>query len=442
MGANTDVVFPDFPRVTQMDLPRDVILFSTADWDHPFWTNKQHVARQLAQSGSRVLYVDSLGLRRPTANARDLARMWRRLYRGLARPREVEPNLWVFSPLVLPWHNRPGVRRLNEQLLTRALRRVTARIGFERPIVWTYNPLIEPLVDRLGGSFLVYHCVDDLGAVPGAPSEVIAERERAIAQEADVVLTTSPNLQRRLEPLNPAATTYLPNVADYEHFSQARRPGALPEDLRSIPHPRVGFIGAVSHYKVDFELIASVARRRPDWHWVLVGQVGEGQPQTLTDVLERPNVHLLGPKSYAELPGYLRGFDVATIPARSNPYTESMFPMKFFEYLAAGCSVVASNTPALDEFGEACDLVEGTEPFIAAIERVLAGQGPSASVRDQLARRYTWDWRAREIRTLLEARWDDKHATAGSQHIPRPHLFSSPPSRIHQAIDQQTLTHD
>jgi glycosyltransferase involved in cell wall biosynthesis len=183
----------------------------------------------------------------------------------------------------------------------------------------------------------------------------------------------------------------------------------------------------VSHYKVDFELIASVARRRPDWQWVLVGQVGEGQPQTPTGMFNLPNVHLLGPKSYAQLPDYLRGFDVATIPARANPYTESMFPMKFFEYLAAGCSVVASNVPALDEFSHACDLVKGSEQFVAAIQRVLDGNGPDLAARDALARRYTWKWRATQMRKLIEARWASKHAAAVGHRIPRPH---TPPAAL------------
>ncbi|MEZ6072010.1 MAG: glycosyltransferase [Pirellulales bacterium] len=372
-----------------------------------------------------MLYVDSLGLRRPTVNTRDLTRIGRRLLRGLSRPRQVEPNLWVFSPLVLPWHNRVATRRLNERVLAGALQRVTRQLGFRRPIVWTYNPLVEPLISRLDASLVVYHCVDDLGAVPGAPTDVIEACERRITADADLVLTTSRNLQRRLEPLNPAATSYLPNVADYEHFSTARADGPLPEDLRAIPRPRIGFIGAVSHYKVDFELVAEVARRRPDWHWVLIGQVGEGQPQSLPEVLDAPNVHLLGPRSYGRLPDYLRGFDVATIPARVNPYTESMFPMKFFEYLAAGCSVVASNVPALDEFSHACQLVAGADDFTAAIARVLAGGGPDMATRDELARRHTWTWRAQEIHALIEARWAEKNRGRDRGPVPRPHLTAA-----------------
>ncbi|MBL9123048.1 MAG: glycosyltransferase, partial [Planctomycetaceae bacterium] len=359
-----------------MDAPRDVILVSTADWDHPFWTNKQHVASQLAARGFRVLYIESLGLRRPSAQGRDLARIWRRLRRGLAAPRQVRENLWVAAPLVIPLHRYAPVRALNDRLLVALLRRAAASLGFRRPLLWTYNPLVGHLAGQLDAEHLVYHCVDDLSAVPQAPAEALLAAERQIARTADLILTTSPSLQKRFEAWRPEATYYLPNVADYEHFSRAKQPGLEPAELAAIPHPRIGFIGAISDYKVDFELLAATARLRPDWQWVLIGQVGEGQPDTRVAGLDLPNVHLLGPRPYARLPDYLRAFDAATSPSRRNAYTDSMFPMKFFEYLSAGRRVVATRIPALEEFADVAELIETPGEFAAALDRIAAGAGP------------------------------------------------------------------
>lgn len=385
-----------------MDGSRDVVLVSTADWDHPFWTNKQHVACHLARQGFRVLYVESLGLRRPSVQGRDLARLWRRFRRGLARPRQVRENLWVTAPLVVPLHANPWIRKLNDRLLAALLRRAMRCLGFQRPLFWTYNPLVAQLAEPLRARFLVYHCVDDLRAVPHAPAEALAAAEQRITQDADLILTTSPSLQQRFVGARPDATYYLPNVADYEHFSQAKQAGPEPADLARVPHPRIGFIGAISDYKVDFEMIAEAARLRPDWQWVLIGQVGEGQPNTRLAGLDAPNIHLLGPRSYEVLPDYLRGFDAATIPARRNSYTDSMFPMKFFEYLAAGRPVIASRIPALQEYAPACQLVDTAAEFVAALDRLQQGQGPDPALAEELARRYTWDWRIQEMLGLLE----------------------------------------
>lgn len=399
-------------------LPRDVVLFSTADWDHPFWTNKQHVASQLAEQGFRVLYVESLGLRRPTAKSRDLARIAARLKRAWQPLRQVKENLWVASPLAIPWHGSAAVRYVNSRWLDAWIKRQCRGLGFENPIVWTYNPLVGRSAAKLGGSLLVYHCVDDLSAAPHMPVEALRASERELAREADVVFTTSSTLQARLAAWN-SETHLLPNVADYDHFSKAQEAGPIPADLECIPRPRIGFVGAVSAYKVDFELIAAVAKARPDWHWVLVGQVGEGQPDTVIDALALPNIHLLGARDYRLLPQYLRGFDVATIPARNNPYTASMFPIKFFEYLAAGLPVVATELPALAEFSAACDLAPSEALFTAAIDRVLSGTRPDREYCHQLARRYTWQWRTQEMLAILERAWQARRSirqVAGGPH--------------------------
>ncbi len=112
-------------------------------------------------------------------------------------PRQVAENLWVCSPLVLPWHSRAGVRALNERLLGWMLRRILNRLGFRNPLLWTYNPLMGPLLAKLPGSLVVYHCVDDLTAAPHMPTSTIETAEAELAQTADLVFTTSPRLQER-----------------------------------------------------------------------------------------------------------------------------------------------------------------------------------------------------------------------------------------------------
>lgn len=244
--------------------------------------------------------------------------------------------------------------------------------------------------------------MDNLAAAPHMPELAIQRAEAELLQAADAIFTTSPALQAACARVRPDASHYFPNVADFAHFARARSAGPVPADLQAVPRPRLGFVGAISDYKVDFELIADVARRRPGWHWVLLGQVGEGQPHTSTAALRLPNIHLLGPRGVDELPDYMRGFDVATIPARANAYTAAMFPMKFFEYLSAGRPVIAARVPALHEFSRACRLVESADDFIHATEQVLAGDVPDPAHCLALARTYTWEWRTAAMIRVLE----------------------------------------
>lgn len=370
---------------------RDVVLLSTADWDNPFWTNKQHVAAELAQRGFRVLYVESLGLRQPTFKSRDLRRIVRRLWRAARLARQVRDNLWVWSPLVLPAHGQPWARRLNRFLLNAGISLCTRWLGLRPDILWTYNPLTTDVLSHSQFRTIVYHCVDDVKAAPGMPKEAIERAEATLVSHAHVVFATSPKLAEAHRRLN-ANTHYLPNVADFEHFARARDPATrIPDDLAQIPAPRIGFVGAISSYKLNFELLRNLAKSHPEWSVVLIGQVGEGDPWTdVSSLLDLPNLHFMGARPYSMLPAYLKGFQVGILPSSLNDYTAAMFPMKFFEYLAAGLPVVSVNLPALRDHSDVATLAHTPEAFIKAIEHELTTGGPPLETRLARANEHTY----------------------------------------------------
>ena len=386
---------------------RDVVILSSADWDNPFWTNKQHMAVQFAEHGWRVLYIDSLGLRQPTLHKKDLLRMGRRLLKAFPWPRSARPGIWRASPLVLPLHRDAWVRKLNDAILRLTLRWHMCVLGMKKPLIWTYNPLTAQLCDELPHCGIVYHCVDDLGASPRVDTDSIRQGEAALAKVADICFTTSPALQERMKPLF-NNTVYEPNVCEYDLFRAASaRELPEPEEIRGIPHPRLLFIGALSEYKVNFALIEEVARRLPDVHWVIIGAQGEGQPGS-RKLADMPNLHVLGPKPYSTLPAFMRYADVAVLPATLNAYTESMFPMKFFEYLAAGLQVVSTKLPALKEFEELYFPIENADSFCAAVELVLHGERRDPSLIDSACRRHCWAARFGRMEESLKKWFTEK----------------------------------
>ena len=383
----------------------DVVVLATADWDHPLWTNKQHVAVSLVEEGHRVLYLESLGLRSAQASARDLSRILKRLRRGFRGPRRVRPGIWVWSPLVLPGGSTGMALLFNRISLSLGLRIALLNLRFRRPWLWTYNPLTTTLLSLRPFSRRIYHAVDAVQKQPCMPSSRIEHAERHLCGLMDQVFVTSPQLERQLKPWS-RRIRFDPNVADQAHFAQAITlpPEALPEDLAVIPGPRIGFIGAVSSYKLDFALVAAVARAHPHWQFVFVGPTGEGEPQTDTTLLrQEANIHLLGARPYDQLPAYCSGFNCGWLPLRLTPYTQAMFPMKFFEYLAAGLPVVATAIDALGQFTDA-SLLCAPEPeaFATALERALAGCGPDLTIRLALAAQHTYTARTRRMLAVLE----------------------------------------
>jgi glycosyltransferase involved in cell wall biosynthesis len=383
----------------------DIVLFSTADWAAQYWTNKQHMAARLAARGHRVLYVETVGLRRPGLNQVDAARMVTRLMRGIVPPVQVRNNLWVLSPLTVPIdQSSTAVSWFNRWQLRSRIAGWMRRQKSTSPLIWTYHPYMLEAAEALGPSMIVYHCVDDLGAVPGVDRAAFDLAEGRLLARADLVFASSPHLQRRCITLAPGRTHYCGNVADVAHFAQARHIHDLPAELAGIPRPRLGYIGVLSDFKLDLSLLEALVARHDAWQFVFIGEQREGQSsESIARMARRSNVHFLGWRPYCDLPKYLAGLDVGLLPQQINEYTQSMFPMKFFEYLAAGLPVVSTALPALREFASIHNVAADEPSFSRAITAELACCGTGALPLDHpLLQKHTWDMQIDQMLNIIE----------------------------------------
>jgi len=384
----------------------NIICVASSSWD-AMWVNSQHLMYRLGRDNN-VLYLNNTGLRVPSVNRTDIAKVLERIrlwLKGVSRQGE---NVFVLSPIIVPFHGSALIRRLNNAILTGSIRRWQRRLGLSDPILWTFLPTGGGLVGRLGEKLSIYHCVDEYTANPGVSSVKIDSIEKDLLARADLVFVTSKRLFEEKRGYN-ERTHYFGNVANVSHFMRVLEDGdGLPEDLAAIPRPIIGYQGNISSYKTDLSLIEQIARADPGWSVVLVGPVGWGDPGTDVSRLKAlGNVHFLGRKDYDQLPRYVKGFDVCIIPFVRNQSTDSSFPMKFFEYLAMGKPIVASNLSSLAPFREneaICRLAEGPEDFVEKIRATLA-ETPDDAVRNQrieFARKNDWEVRIQEIGEVVQ----------------------------------------
>ncbi|HEX7085347.1 MAG TPA: glycosyltransferase [Vicinamibacterales bacterium] len=347
---------------------------------------KQHLMDRLA-SRLPVLYVNP-----PRAiKSRDLltAVRWRQPIEGLT----------VFEPPVLPGvRTRPRLQRLNYRLIASRLAGWCAR--HDPFVLWIYSPHALPFVDLLRPDLVVYD-VADLYATPGGPSlrdrnearEVarLAELEAALLHRADLVLAVSEPLVERLGEQGVRAHL-VPNGSDWTRYATYVPP---PRQGR----PRLGFVGAIAP-RVNVDLIAEVARRRPGWDIVLVGPVS-----TAVDALaELPNVRLTGEVPYDAVPGVISAFDVCLLPLHEIPFAYCSSPIQVYDYLAAGRPVVSTPVAQLERLPEVVRTARGANAFVEAIEQALDEEAGAADARRAFARANSWDARVETILALLQER--------------------------------------
>jgi glycosyltransferase involved in cell wall biosynthesis len=317
-------------------------------------------------------------------------------------PKHVQTNIWVLSPLVIPFkHDHAWVRWFNQNLLKLQILRFIGVHKLMSPLIWTYHPFMLDVLKGMNTGKLVYHCVDDLSAVPGIDAIAFKAEEKKLLKQADVVFATAPALAEQCASYNPN-THYLANVVDAEHFGRALDVGPIPEDLATIPEPRLGYHGVLSDYKIDFQLLFDLARSNPNWSFVFIGEEREGQSSAqLVELSRLPNVHFLGYRSYEVLPSYLRGIQVGLLPSLINEYTQGMFPMKYYEYIAAGLRVMSTPLDFLRQMRVDAPVGENAKEFSRGIRQLLLRGKYSVGEAALIVGCNTWEGRLNKMMTVL-----------------------------------------
>lgn len=328
---------------------RDMLCFSH-DWNgDPL--SKTHLMRLLARD-NRVLWVNSIGYRAPTASRRDISRAIRKVMDAAAPIREVEPNLHVLSPLVIPAYGNPWVREFNRWFLCQQVRRGMRRLGFDRPVNWVFNPAAALIAGSLGEDFLIYYCVDEYSAFSGVSGELLASLERELLAKSDLVIVSSERLHRSKSP-HAARTALVRHGVDWSHFRNGivvpGEPSAIsvPPELARLPRPVLGYFGLIAQDWVDLDLLAHLAKRVPEASIAMLGKV----TMDVSALKRLPNVHLFGRQPYSTLPAFCRGFDLGLIPFPINQATLHANPLKAREYLAAGLPVISTAIPEVEVLG-------------------------------------------------------------------------------------------
>jgi uncharacterized SAM-binding protein YcdF (DUF218 family)/glycosyltransferase involved in cell wall biosynthesis len=381
---------------------QDIVCFSSIDWQF-IWQGHQEIMSTLAANGNRVLFVENTGVRAPAM------RDWRRLvqrvqnwWKGTKGFRRERDNLFIYSPLLLPFPYSAVMGRINRSLLTRALNRWMRAAGFGRPIVWTFlpTPLVRDVIRDLDPLVSVYYCIDDFASSSHAARRIVRS-EQQLCRDVDLVFVTSEKLREKAARFSDRVHLF-PFGVSYAKFEAVRlAPDQVPADLAALPRPIVGYVGGI-HQWMDMATLTDVARRMPETTFALVGPL-----QIDVNTADVPNIHFLGKKPHDEVPRYIKGFDVGIVPYLLSDYTANVYPTKLNEYLAMGIPVVATDLPEIRRFnadhGPRTAIAGNADQFVTALQDALRPSAePERLARIDVARSNSWHARIARMSALVE----------------------------------------
>ncbi|SHE69054.1 Glycosyltransferase, GT2 family [Desulforamulus putei DSM 12395] len=353
---------------------RDIFVFSIIDWNFRF-QRPQHFARSLAKMGRRVFFFSNhfIDTDKPGYQIEQL-----------------DPSLSLYQ-IKLHVKGAPAIYFAPptsdaEKMLEEGIAQFILDFGASSIVALIQHAYWYPVVQRIPNSIRVYDCMDHHEGFGNVPKKLI-EIEKDMLRQADLVVVSSAWLEDFARPFN-TNICLVRNACEYDHF--ANEPYEVYKDRNG--RKIIGYYGAIAEW-FDVDLIQKVAIAYPDCLILLIGNDTIGAKSFLGSL---PNVLFTGEVPYARLPFYLHAFDVCLLPFKVLSLTLATNPVKVYEYLAAGKSVVCVDLPEMEQFGNLVLRAQSADEFIHLVGQALvsnSGTEEEVRARKDFALQQTWDQR-------------------------------------------------
>ena len=376
---------------------RDLIFISLESWDE-IWRRNQFVCAGLARRfpEMKILFVEP---------PRDVSHQIRK--RNLAPLREKAtrvlpdfPNIIITRPLKLLPNALKFGQRINQLLARRHLRNEVRKLKMDKPLLWI-NPHGDGyLAGQVGESAVIYDITDDWTQFGSAYERTTTTaQDEYLCQRADLTIVCSQSLLETREK-RCRKILYLPNGVHLEHYQNLEQHTKF---QNRWPAPVFGYTGTLHPERTDANLISDVARAFPEGSVVLVGpEHYDAATHEKWDSLG--NFYRIGSVPYAEIPRYMAAFDVCIVPHCETAFTQSLNPIKLWEYLASGKPVASTNVAGFRDFPELCHIGSSKDNFLAACRAALSEKNDEVRARQrrEIAKDHSWDTRLDVLTEALE----------------------------------------
>ncbi len=377
----------------------DLIFVSLENWDD-VWRRNQFICAELSRRhpDQKILFV---GL--PHNISHSLRRgQLTQVRADTPQPLTDFPNIFTFHPTKWWPNTLLWGRKTNELAFRRQVRCAAYQLGITKPLLWINAHSAGHMSGRMNEFASVYDITDDWISFNHMPAlkKLTTNQDRHLCHHADATIVCSQRLFDMKKPL----CRYLflvPNGVDLQHYSYvADGTCAIDTSAQTWKHPVLGYMGTIHSERVDISLVEKLAQTFTKGTLALVG------PNLLTETEQRrlstyKNVVLTGAVAYEKVPQFLAAFDVCLVPHLESEFTESLNPIKLWEYLATGKPIVSTNVAGFRDFVALCQVVSGSGAFINACKTALTCTDSLSSERIQVAAANNWKARVDEIENIF-----------------------------------------
>lgn len=381
----------------------NIICISSIDWDFN-WQGHQETMTTFAKNGNRVLFIENTGVRAP--NLKDIQRLRKRIinwFKSVKGFRREMDNLYVYSPIILPFPYSRIANWINKYVMITPIRRWMKIMEFHNPIVWTFLPTRTALniINNVNNKFLIYYCIADFYELAGN-SKKVKKTENELIKMSDLIFVQGKVLKEKCKQLNDNVYVFPFGVKIETFESFQYNPDKVPDDISNIKKPIIGYIGGV-HKHIDFGLMRFISENHPEWSIVLIGPI----QTNISEIKSLENVFTLGRKDFDCLPNYISEFDAAIIPYNMSEFTATVFPTKLNEYHAMGKPVISTDLPEIAMFNADNDNLISVgktyDEFTACISNALKNKREGwINKRIASARKNSWAVRIKEMSNLIK----------------------------------------
>lgn len=381
---------------------RNIIVFGLQPFDVDIGSTCKYTAIELSKKNN-ILFVNyPLNRKNSLLDRKNpMTRKRLRIIKGKDPELEkINDRLWVLYPRTIiesiNWINSPKIfdffNKINEKRFAYWIKKAIKKLNFKDYIIFNDNSMIIGyyLKELLKPEYYIYLLRDAVTEV--AYHKKHGQRlEKQLISKVDLVVTNSYYFENYAKQFN-SNSHMIGQGCDLTMYNDKDGKITIPEELQKIidlKKPIIGYTGVLTALRLDIDILVHIAKTLTDWNLVLVGP--EEEEFVKSELHNLKNVFFLGRKNPEQLPGYIKGFDVAINPQKINKITDINYPLKIDEYLAMGKPAVATKTTFMSYFKGYVYLPSNKEEYIKYLKLAIKENTPEkAKQRIAFASTHSW----------------------------------------------------